>query len=371
MKKKLAIIGASYLQAPLVQKAKEMGIETHCFAWADRAVCKEIADFFYPINVLEKEEILKVCQQVKIDGITTIATDIVVPTINYVAAHMGLISNPGEYSYVTTNKYLMRQCFAKNDVPSPKFVDATTDEPDITGMTFPMIVKPTDRSGSVGIEKVYDKDELVTAVKRARDFSFKHEAIVEEFVEGCEVSVESISWKGRHYILQITDKVTTEAPYFVELEHHEPSQLSGDIQSHIREIVLKALDALHIQYGASHSELKITKDGDIRVMEIGARMGGDFIGSNLVQLSTGYDFLKGVIDVALGRFEEPVVKNEHHSGVYFLCKNTERILPVMQNPENYPEVVECNIQNMDLKDIQSSNDRSGYMIYQSDKKFII
>lgn len=371
MKKKLAIIGASYLQAPLVEKAKSMGIETHCFSWADRAVCKDIADYFYPINVLDKEEILKVCQQVKIDGITTIATDIVVPTINYVADKMGLISNPDEYSYVTTNKYLMRQCFAENGVPSPKFVDAITDEPDITGMTFPMIVKPTDRSGSIGIEKVFDRDELVKAVKRAREFSFKHEAIVEEFVEGCEVSVETISWKGSHHILQITDKVTTEAPYFVELEHHQPSQLPADIQTRIRSIVLNALDALHIQYGASHSELKITKDGDIRVMEIGARMGGDFIGSNLVQLSTGYDFLKGVIDVALGQFEEPIVKNEHHSGVYFLCKETERVLPIMQHWHDYPEIVECCIQNLDLKNIQSSNDRSGYMIYQSNKKWKI
>lgn len=369
MQKKLAIIGASYLQVPLIEKAKSLGITTHCFAWADRAVCKDYADYFYPINVLEKEEILKICQKVKIDGITTIATDIVVPTINYVAEKMGLISNPNEYSYVTTNKYLMRQCFAKNGVPSPIFVDAITEHPNISGMNFPMIVKPTDRSGSIGIEKVYNEQELVKAVQRAREFSFKHEAIVEEFVQGCEVSVESISWRGSHYILQITDKITTESPYFVELEHHEPSQLPYDIKIRIRDIVLKALDALHIKYGASHSELKITKEGDIRVMEIGARMGGDFIGSNLVQLSTGYDFLKGVIDVALGQFDEPVITNEHYSGVYFLCKNTERILPVIQNPKNYPQIVEYNIQNLNLKDIQCSNDRSGYFIYQSDKKF--
>jgi biotin carboxylase len=372
VKKKLAIIGASYLQVPLVERAKAMGIETHCFAWADRAVCKDVADYFYPINVLEKEQILKECQRIKIDGITTIATDIVVPTINYVAKRMGLISNPDDYSYVTTNKYLMRKCFAKNDIPSPKFVDADTNEPDITNMNFPMIVKPTDRSGSIGIEKVYEKEGLIKAVKRARSFSFKNEAIVEEFIDGCEVSVESISWKGRHYILQITDKVTTEAPYFVELEHHEPSQLPIEIQNRIREIVLKALDALHVQYGASHSELKITKNADIRVMEIGARMGGDFIGSKLVQLSTGYDFLKGVIKVALGQFEEPIIDNKNYSGVYFLCKETERILPIIQNSTKYPEIIDSEIQNLDLKSITCSNDRSGFLIYQTkDHKFII
>ena len=93
----------------------------------------------------------------------------------------------------------------------------------------------------------------------------------------------------------MTDKVTTGAPYFVELEHHQPSSLPENIQKRVKEIVLHALDALHIQYGAAHSELKITENDDIKVIEIGARMGGDFIGSNLVQLSTGYDFLQGVV----------------------------------------------------------------------------
>ncbi len=84
--KKLAILGASYLQKPLIEKAKEMGIETHCFAWDnDLAVCKNISDFFYPISVLEKEQLLVKCKEIGIDGITTIATDICVPTIAFIA----------------------------------------------------------------------------------------------------------------------------------------------------------------------------------------------------------------------------------------------------------------------------------------------
>ena len=80
--KKIAIIGASYLQLPLVRKAQEMGLEVHCFAWADGAVCKDVADFFYPIDVKEKNQILDVCQRVGINGITTIAADLPVSTIN-------------------------------------------------------------------------------------------------------------------------------------------------------------------------------------------------------------------------------------------------------------------------------------------------
>lgn len=373
MKKKIAIIGGSYLQLPIVRKAMDMGIEVHCFAWLEGSVCADVADFFYPISIIEKEKILEKCQGIGIDGITTIASDTAVITVNYVASRMGLRSNPDEYTAVTTNKFKMRQCFLDNNVPSPKFT--LVDEYghyQITGFRFPLIVKPTDRSGSRGVEKILDPVQLYNAIDRALKESFEHKAIVEEFITGSEVSVESISYEGKHTILQITDKVTTGAPFFVELEHHQPSSLPDEIQQKIRIIVLHALDALHIQYGASHSELKINEDGEIRVIEIGARMGGDFIGSNLVQLSTGYDFLKGVIEVALGSFHEPIVSEHNYSGVYFLSKETDRLKPIIENYKDYPEIIEAEITNNELNNIECSADRSGYLIYQDhNHKFVI
>ena len=347
-----------------------MGLEVYCFSWEDGAVCKDIADRFYPISIVEKEQILAKCQEIGIDAITTIASDTAVVTVNYVAQHMGLISNPDEYSEMTTNKYRMRQCFLNNNIPSPRFV--LVDDMahyQITGFKFPLIVKPTDRSGSRGVEKVLDPVQLENAIVRAQKESFEHKAIIEEFVTGREISVESISYEGRHFILQITDKVTTGAPYFVELEHHQPSSLPQAIQEEVRQIVLKALDALHIRYGASHSELKITEDGEVKVIEIGARMGGDFIGSNLVQLSTGYDFLKGVINVALGIFEEPRQTENSHSGVYFLSKETERLKPIIKRWKSYPEIVNAEITNDELRFIECSGDRSGYLIYKANKRF--
>lgn len=371
-KKRIAIIGASYLQLPLVRKAQQMGLETHCFAWADGAVCKGEADYFYPIDVKEKEQILEVCQRVGIKGITTIAADLPVSTINYVASKMGLISNPDEYSETTTNKYKMRRCFMENGVPSPQFSLVKADgNYDIKGFEFPLIVKPTDRSGSKGVEKVLDPVQLEAAIQRAQNESFHKEAIIEEFVTGREISVESISFEGKHHILQITDKVTTGAPFFVELEHHQPSSLSEEIKNRVKVIVLNALDALHIQYGASHSELKITENGDIKVIEIGARMGGDFIGSDLVRLSTGYDFLQGVVEVAFGDFSEPKLTDNKYSGVYFLCEETKGILPVILNSNDYPEIVRAEVTDPVLRRIEQSADRSGYFIYQSDKKFVL
>ena len=368
--KKLAIIGASYLQLPLVLKAKEMGLETHCFAWEDGAVCKEVADFFYSVSILEKEQILELCESIDIDGITSIASDSAVPTVNYIAGKMGLIANDFADAAVCTNKYKMRRRFVEFEVSSPRFV--VSDEGySIDGFRFPVIVKPTDRSGSRGVKKIENQGDIQVAVARAKHESFSGKAIIEEYISGSEVSVECISWKGNHYILAITDKVTTGAPYFVELEHHQPSQLSDNIQQKIKTETLKALKALNIQYGASHSEFKITEAGDVFAIEVGARMGGDFIGSDLVQLSTGYDFVKAVIDVALGQFEVPIIHSTKCSGVYFLCKETEHLISVIQESEKYKEIIEAEITDSELHNIQCSADRSGYFIYQAEKRFKI
>ncbi len=368
--KKLAIVGASYLQLPLVLKAKELGLETHCFAWEDGAVCRDVCDYFYPISILEKEKILEICQQVKIDGITSIASDSAVPTICFVAEKLGLISNSYNDALSATNKYEMRQRFIRNNVSCPKFVVAEGDY-SVEGFRFPLIVKPTDRSGSRGVMKIESLSELNEAVKRAQKESFTMQAIIEEYISGVEVSVETISWKGEHYILAITDKVTTGEPYFVELAHHQPSQVPLHILQNVKKETLNSLNALNIKYGASHSEFKITENGDVYAIETGARMGGDFIGSDLVRLSTGYDYVRAVIEIALGKFNLPRQLYNKFSGVYFLSQESKRLLNVFERSTDFIEIKVINKTDCVLRNLRCSADRSGYIIYQSDTKFIM
>lgn len=376
--KRLAVIGASYLQLPLVRKAKDMGLEVHCFAWADGAVCKDLADYFYPISIVEKEEILKVCQKVGVDGICTIASDVAAPTVAYVANKMNLVGNDYDAAVRANNKFQMREAFMQASVPCPKFIMVTPDLLKTVGikevlqtLRYPVIVKPSDRSGSLGVTKVEFPNEMSFAVEYAMEKSFKHQAMVEEFIEGREISVEFISYNGVHYPLQITDKVTTEAPHFVELEHHQPSTLSEEMFVIIYDITKKALNALGLTNGASHAEYKITKEGRIAIMEIGGRMGGDFIGSDLVKLSTGYDFVRGVIEVALGEFTEPVKSLNMCSGVYFLCKETEYLKVIIDNWKDNPSFIKGEITDTELHKVTCSADRSGYFIYQSENRFNI
>lgn len=374
--KKLAIIGASYLQRPLVEKAKEMGLYTICFAWAEGAVCKDIADKFYPISIVEKDEILRICQEEQINGICTVASDVAAPTVAYVANSMGLPGNNYESAIRANNKYLMRRALSEAGVPCPQFrcvTDATSETIDSLQqeLELPLIIKPSDRSGSLGVTKVADWSQLSSAILLALDKSFAHEAMVEEFIDGREISVEFISYKGNHYPLQITDKVTTEAPHFVELEHHQPAALSKDKFEEIYSITKRALIALGLTDGASHAEYKITPSGRIAVMEIGGRMGGDFIGSDLVCLSTGYDFLRGVIEVAMGEFSDPVLPFKKYSGVYFLSAETPQVLSYIKAADRVPEIVAAEQTDLELRHITCSSERSGYFIYQSNEKFDI
>lgn len=308
--KKLAIIGASYLQNPLILKAKEMGLETHVFAWAAGDVGEKTADYFYPISIVEKDQILEKCKEIGIDGICSIASDLAAITVNYVAAKMGLTGNSLECTHKSTNKHAMREAFQKNGDPSPKSILIHSIE-NLQGVkiNYPVIVKPVDRSGSRGITKVESYEELSTAIQCAEEQGFEKDALVEEFATGQEYSVECVSYHGKHHFLAMTKKYTTGAPKFIETGHIEPAPISHEKLEEVKCTVFHALDTLGIQNSASHTELKISKNGKIAFIEIGGRMGGDCIGSDLVELSTGIDFVAAVIKIALG--QEPDLQPKH------------------------------------------------------------
>lgn len=304
MKKNIAIIGASYLQLPLIETAKRMGYKTHVFAWAANDVGEKAADYFYPISIVELDQITEKCRTIGICGICSIASDLAAITVNYVADKLGLVGNSMEATYKSTNKHLMRLAFEENNDPSPKSILVDEKTPlGFLDLAYPVIVKPTDRSGSRGICKLETEDGLQDAVNQALKEGFEKKALVEEYVEGQEYSVEGISYHGKHIILAMTLKYTTGAPHFIETGHMEPAPVDNGTFDRVRSIVGHALDSLGIKNGASHSEIKISKEGSIKIIEIGGRMGGDCIGSDLVKYSTGIDYVKAVIQIACG--EEP------------------------------------------------------------------
>lgn len=365
MKKNIAIIGASYLQLPLIEKAKEMGFVTHVFAWAANDVGEEAADFFYPVSIIEKDVILEKCREIGICGICSIASDLAMVTVNYVADALHLVGNSLESTQKCTNKHSMRLAFEENGDPSPRSyqVDSQTDLNSLI-FDYPVIVKPTDRSGSRGIYKLYNSIKLVDAVKKAIDESFEKKALIEEFAEGNEYSVEYISYKGHHTFLQLTQKYTTGEPYFVETRHVEPAMVSEMTLLNIKAVVEHALNTLKVTNGASHSEIKIDNSGRIKIIEIGARMGGDCIGSDLVRYSTGYDYVKMVIEIATG--DKPdfskVCEETPVESVFIINENDYQLFNklIKETPEDILKVVDIHPER--IGHVTDSSNRGGCYI---------
>lgn len=370
MKKKIVIIGANDFQNQLILKAKENGYETHVFAWKCGDVGEITADYFYPVSIVEKDLILEQCRRISPVGVCSIASDLAAITVNYVARALGLTANSARCSEISTNKSLMREAFDANKDPSPKSI-CVTSEKQLENITlrYPIIVKPVDRSGSRGITKLTDSAGLEQAVRDSIAYSFTKKAVVEEYVGGQEYSVEFISYKGVHTFLAMTQKFTTGAPHFIETAHLQPAPVSDNILKRVQKVVSHALDSLEIKNGASHSELKIDRDGTINLIEIGGRMGGDCIGSDLVYLSTGYDFMKMVIDVACGKKPEIVRKKEPaYAAVKFLFKqaDVDRLQHFLQK---YPDLIYrvSAIKKPDHEVVDSSS-RLGYYLIASQNK---
>lgn len=373
MKEKIAVLGANEPLIPFYRQAKALGYELIGIAIEDGAVCKKYCDKFYPVSFADKDGVVEICRQEKVDGITSFSLESALPTVVYVANKLGLVCNSEESIKLTQSKYAQRQALKKAGIPVPKFyLIESSAELESVNCRFPVIVKPVDSGGSQGISKVESFDKLVDAYHYAINYSRTSKVIVEEFIDGSEFSVEYISHQGKHYFLQITDKVTSGAPRFVEMQHHQPADISAVLKEQIKSMVEAALTALKIENSASHTEIKLNSNGELFIIETGARMGGDYISSDLVRLSTGYDFVEGAIKLAINQFEKPILNNPMFSGVYFYSKLAPEIGKVIKEHAKWQEIVEWEYSAEPLMDVKSNADRRGYFLYQSQQgKFII
>ena len=283
---------------------------------------------------------------------------------------MHLYGNPDETTLRCTNKHDMRECFTKNGDPSPRSVLVESRE-DLDGieLEYPIIVKPLDRSGSRGISKLDSDEHLAEAIKSAEKQGFIKKVLVEEYAKGQEYSIECVSYNGQHHFLQMTQKYTTHDSRCIETGHLEPALVSAEIRENVRKVVFHALTSLGVKNGASHSELKIAKDGTIRIIEIGARMGGDFIGSDLVHISTGIDFVRAVIQIALG--EEPDITPDREiktAGVRFIFSKEDADVFYRLQKEHPEYIVAYEISDDLTGNVTDSSTRFGYFMMQTDSR---
>lgn len=371
--KKLMIVGASVLQLPAILKAKEMGLHVAVVDFNPQAVGIPYADEYYNASTMDEDAVLAAAEAYKPDGIMTLATDMPMRGVAKTSEKLHLHSISYETAVKATDKFDMIKAFKEHDVPSPWFfVVDSFDELKLhkEDVTFPCIIKPTDNAGSHGVSKVYSFQELLDNYDYSHSCSRRGKVIVEEYLDGPEVSVEVMVVNGEVNILQITDKITTEAPHFVEMGHTQPSRLPDEIQTAIRNVTIAACTAIGIDKGPAHVEMKVTKRGPVMI-ELGARMGGDNITTHLVPLTTGVDMVGATIKVALG--ENPDIKPTLHCGSairYFevpfgIIKTIENVEEAQRVPGVKQITFTKNV-GEESTPIHCSNDRIGFVIAQGE-----
>lgn len=370
--KSIFILGASRLQVPAILKAKEKGLYVYVLDYDPEAVGIQYADMFLEISTIDKEAVYKAALQYKPDYIITSASDMPVRTVSWVNEKLNM-STDISYSgaICATNKVAMRRRLREYGVPVPEFHEVKSLEEflEISHlMSDQFILKPSDNAASRGVILVKKGESLDLEQLYCYCAGYSHNGVViaEEFMTGQEVSVEAYSVKGQPHIITITDKIVTELPFFVELGHTQPSRLKVEEQEDIKQVAEKAICAIGMKNGPTHTEIKVTPQG-AKVVEIAARLGGDFITSKLVPLSTGIDMIQCTFSTLFGEQVQFERTRSNGSAIRFI-QGEKGVLDAvygMEEARSMPGVQEVELYKIPgdaVKRPENSSDRVGHVI---------
>lgn len=373
MQKRLLVLAAGILQVPVIKKAKEKGYYVIAVDGDSNAIGLQYADKAICANITDEEIMLEIAREQHVDGVIHPCSEVSMNVMGRINDELGLAGITKEQAIRATNKHLMREAFEKGNAPSPKSIltDSAEDAWEHLQNDFSTdgILKPSRNSGSRGIAKVVrdmNKADFINAYNIALNESRDKSVLLEQFIEGPEFSIEIIVWNGKVNVLTVTDKKTTGAPHFVELGHNQPSCYSAEEVEILKAAAVSGVKALGVNNCACHAEAKLM-DGKAYLMEIGARLGGDFISTELTHLSTGIDMVAAAINVALGIEPDLSVKEGPKGAcIRYFCPKPGRLISVsnievLDNPHVYKKEIYVHEGDI-IPEVTSSLSRSGHVI---------
>lgn len=373
MQKRLLVLAAGILQVPVIKKAKEKGYYVIAVDGDSNAIGLQYADKAICANITDEEIMLEIAREQHVDGVIHPCSEVSMNVMGRINDELGLAGITKEQAIRATNKHLMREAFEKGNAPSPKSIlaDSAEDAWEHLQNDFSTdgILKPSRNSGSRGIAKVVrdmNKADFINAYNIALNESRDKSVLIEQFIEGPEFSIEIIVWNGKVNVLTVTDKKTTGAPHFVELGHNQPSCYSKEDVETLKAAAIAGVKALGVNNCACHAEAKLM-NGKAYLMEIGARLGGDFISTELTHLSTGVDMVAAAINVALGLEPDLSVKEEPKGAcIRYFCPKPGKLISVsntevLNSPHVYKKEIYVHEGDI-IPEVTSSLSRSGHVI---------
>lgn len=305
MQKRVLFLGGSKFQIPPIQYAKEQGHYVITCDYLPENPGHAYADEYHNVSTTDKEAVLQLATQLKVDGIVAYASDPAAPTQAYVANRLGLPSNPYESVKILARKDYFRDFLTKHNFLVPKsksFYNLKEAYSWFDELEKPIIVKPVDSSGSKGVSKIETKEALSEAFSYALEFSREKKIVLEEFFvrdgyqvagDGFVVNGELVfrCWANEHF-----DKLCN--PY-VPIGESFPSIMSDYTLKQAQSETQRLLDLLRMKQGALNFDFHYNSKGDFSFLELGPRNGGNLI-PEVIKYATGVDLIKYTVDSALG-----------------------------------------------------------------------
>ncbi len=308
MKKTIMVIGGGLLQVPVIETAQRMGYQVIVTDYNPNALGLKHADIPIIMSTRDIEGSVRVAKSqndlTPISAVLTVGTDASM-TVAAVASALNLPGIKFEDAEAATNKIKMRMRLKEHNVPCPHFLPVWSiadAKKACRILKFPVVMKPSDNMGARGVTRIDNRNQIADAFRLAKSASPSGELIIEEYMEGAELSIDAVIFRGEITFTGIADRIIKYPPHFVETGHTMPSQLPAEIQKEACDVMARGIRALGITHGCAKGDIKITEHGAM-VGEIAARLSGGFMSAYTYPLSTGVDLMRAAVEVALG--EEP------------------------------------------------------------------
>ncbi|MEZ3508141.1 MAG: ATP-grasp domain-containing protein [Lachnospiraceae bacterium] len=301
MSGKILMLGGAMAQIPAIKRAKELGFYVITCDYLPNNPGHQFSDEYKNISTIEQEEVLKYAEMEEIDGVIAYASDPSARTCAYISDRLGLSGSSYESVQRLLRKDIFRDFQRKEGFKFPYFNVITDFEElkEIEGkIRFPSIVKPVDSSGSKGVTKVNSNAELQKAFESAISYSHCGRVIIEEYIPSpyCQLHGEGVAANGKLQFIALGDQRFLNA---VPIGTSLPSQISNDLMEKVKMEVARLIERSGFNCGGMNIEVRVTEKGEIYIIEIGPRTGGNYV-PQLMQLATGEDEVTTVLQMAMG-----------------------------------------------------------------------
>ncbi|MBQ9538146.1 MAG: ATP-grasp domain-containing protein [Treponema sp.] len=294
------------MQRPSIEAVRELGYRSLVVDANPAAVCVPFADRFEQVDLKDRDSLASLALSLgsSLAAVFTAGTDFSA-SVSYVAEKCSLKSHPFQAALNASDKTLMRSCFEKASVPSPAFVKvaradlATYLKKGLEAMTFPKVVKPVDNMGARGCRLIRSPDEFLHSVEDAVSYSRTGKAILEDYMDGPEFSIDALLYDGTLTITGFADRHIFYSPYFIEMGHTMPSSFDEEKKKELVATFARGIASLGLTHGACKADIKYTASGPM-VGEIAARLSGGYMSGWTYPYASGLNLTKEAVKLALG-----------------------------------------------------------------------